>query len=41
MVTCRQFELVLKSGAAEAREEDDPGVVEHDNLHGLSLWAQG
>ena len=41
MVACRQFELVLKSGAAEAHEEDDPGVVEHDNLHGLSLWAQG
>lgn len=41
MVTCKQYELVLKSGAAEVHEEDDPGVVEHDNLHGLSLWAQG
>lgn len=40
MVTCKQFELVLKSGAAEMHEEDDPGVVEHDNLHGLSLWAE-
>ena len=41
MVTCRHYEQVLKSGAAEAPDEEDPGVVEHDNLQGLAHLAEG
>lgn len=40
MVTCKHFEQVLKSGAAEVAEEEDPGVVEHDNLQGLARFAE-
>lgn len=40
MVTCKHYEQVLKSGAAEVQEEEDPGVVEHDNLQGLARWAE-
>ena len=40
MVTCKHYEQVLKSGAAEVAEEEDPGVVEHDNLQGLARLAE-
>lgn len=40
MVSCKHYEQVLKSGAAEVQEEEDPGVVEHDNLQGLARWAE-
>jgi transposase len=40
MISCPQFEKILRMGAAENREEDELGVVCHDNLQGLSILAQ-
>ncbi|MCB9495462.1 MAG: IS21 family transposase [Fibrobacteria bacterium] len=40
LLSCRQFELVLRSGAGEAKESESVGIVTHGNLQGSSLWAQ-
>ena len=40
LISCSQFERVLRSGAGEPKETESVGVVNHTNLQGQSLWAQ-
>lgn len=40
LLSCSQFEQVLRSGAGEPKETESVGVVNHSNLQGQSLWAQ-
>ena len=40
LLSCSQFEQVLRSGAGEPKESESVGVVSHGNLQGASLWAQ-
>ena len=40
LLSCSQFEQVLRSGAGEPKETESVGIVSHGNLQGASLWAQ-
>jgi len=40
LVSCKEYEQILRTGVAEKPQEEDPGVVVHVNLQGPSLWAK-
>ena len=40
MTSCPQYEKILRSGVVDRPVDDDPGVVRHANLHGLSKLAK-